>query len=335
MEKGVLLTGGAGFIGSHVAVALINAGYRVYIVDNYANSSPDVLDRIERITGTPVYCTKMDVTDRVSLRNLFRCVSIESVIHLAGFKAVGESVADPLKYYRNNLEATMMLLDVMLEHGVKKLIFSSSATVYGSPEVVPIPETARTGCTNPYGWTKLMSEQMILDVCTAHPDFSAILLRYFNPVGAHPSGLIGESPSQPPTNLFPYICSVAAGEKDKLLIFGNDYPTPDGTGIRDYIHIEDLAAGHVSAMQYALEHTGSEIINLGAGQGYSVLDVIHTFERVNNVHVPYEIASRRPGDVAVCCAAPDKAERLLHWKAARSLPDMCRDAWRWTMTRTR
>ena len=327
--KCVLLTGGAGFIGSHTAVELLKSGYEVVIADDFSNCAADVLDRIDEITGRRADCHAADVADAGAMEQVFSAHAIDAVIHFAGFKAVGESVRQPLRYYRNNLDTTLTLLETMAAHGVKKLVFSSSATVYGVPERVPLTEEAPTFCTNPYGWTKYMIEQILRDTAAADPAFSAVLLRYFNPIGAHPSGLIGEMPQGTPNNLLPYVAGVAAGTLEKLHVFGDDYPTPDGTGVRDYIHVVDLARGHLAALRYADTRQGAEVFNLGTGHGYSVLEMVRAFEKANGVTVPYQIDPRRPGDVAACYADTRKAERVLGWRAERSLEDMCRDAWRW------
>lgn len=327
--KNILLTGGAGYIGSHTAVELLETGYQVIIADDFSNCSPNVIDRIEKITGKCPICYAIDVANRDGLDAVFQRENIDAVIHFAGFKAVGESVQKPLKYYRNNLDTTLTLLETMARHGVRKFVFSSSATVYGVPETVPLTEDMPTSCSNPYGWTKWMIEQILRDAAVADSELSIVLLRYFNPIGAHESGLIGEMPQGIPNNLLPYVSGVAAGTLEKLHVFGNDYPTPDGTGVRDYIHVVDLAKGHLAALQYADEHMGVEAINLGTGHGYSVLEIVNAFERANQVQVPYEINDRRPGDVAECYADTSKAERLLHWKAERGIEQMCRDAWRW------
>lgn len=327
--KNILLTGGAGYIGSHTAVELLERGYQVIITDDFSNCSPKVIDQIERITGNRPICYAIDVANRDSLDAVFQRENIDAVIHFAGFKAVGESVQKPLKYYRNNLDTTLTLLETMARHGVRKFVFSSSATVYGVSETVPLTEDMPTSCSNPYGWTKWMIEQILRDAAVADSELSIVLLRYFNPIGAHESGLIGEMPQGIPNNLLPYVSGVAAGTLEKLHVFGNDYPTPDGTGVRDYIHVVDLAKGHLAALQYADEHMGVEAINLGTGHGYSVLEIVNAFERANQVQVPYEINDRRLGDVAECYADTSKAERLLHWKAERDIEQMCRDAWRW------
>ncbi len=326
----ILLTGGAGFIGSHTAVALLQNGQDVVIADDLSNSSEDVIRRIGIITGKTPKFYRADVAERAAVEQIFAENSIDAVIHFAGFKAVGESVRKPVAYYRNNLDTTLTVLEVMAAHGCKRFIFSSSATVYGENNPAPYLETMPTGCcSNPYGWTKFMVEQILLDAAVADPEMSVVLLRYFNPIGAHESGLIGEKPNGIPNNLMPYITQVAAGVREKLSVFGNDYPTPDGTGVRDYIHVVDLAKGHLAAYLYSLKHTGAEAVNLGTGQGYSVLDVVHAFERANGVKVPYVIAPRRAGDLASYYADAEKAKRLLGWKAEKSLDDMCRDSWNW------
>ena len=326
----VLLTGGAGYIGSHTAVELLNAGHNVVIADNYANSNPIVAQRITQITGKPVKCYEADAADPAALERVFQENAIDSVIHFAGLKAVGESVRLPLDYYRNNLDSTLALLAAMEAHGVRQLIFSSSATVYGKHAALPYREDAETGpCTNPYGWTKLFIEQILRDYAAAHPDFSVVLLRYFNPVGAHESGLMGEDPRDIPNNLMPYIARVAVGTLPYLNVFGNDYPTPDGTGVRDYIHVTDLATGHMAALGYAAAHTGVEVFNLGTGTGYSVLDMVHAFSRACGKDIPYRIAPRRSGDIAACYADVTKAREVLGWSALLDIDDMCRSAWNW------
>lgn len=325
----VLLTGGAGFIGSHTCVELLNQGYEPIIADNFSNSKPDVIRRIKEITGKDVSVYAIDVADKKALDELFVKESPECVIHFAGFKAVGESVEKPVMYYRNNIDTTLTLLEVMKAHNVSDFVFSSSATVYGIPESVPLREGMPTGCTNPYGFTKLMIEQILSDAAKADENLSVVLLRYFNPIGAHESGLIGEDPNGIPNNLVPYITQVAIGKLKKLGVFGNDYPTKDGTGVRDYIHVVDLAKGHIAAIKYAKENKGTEIFNLGTGTGYSVLDIVNTFSKVNNVEIPYEIKPRRSGDIAECYADPDKAKRILNWCAEKDLEQMCRDSWRW------
>lgn len=325
----ILLTGGCGFIGSHTAVELHSAGYDVVIADNFSNSSPDVLGRLEKICGAAFPFYQLDVCNKTALSDLFEKEHIVGVIHFAGWKAVGESVKKPLDYYENNLESMLSLLSVMKDFGVSLLVFSSSATVYGVPERVPLTEDMPTGCTNPYGWTKWMIEQMLRDYAFADPDFSVVNLRYFNPVGAHESGWIGERPNGIPNNLMPYITKVAKGELSELHVFGKDYPTRDGTGVRDYIHVVDLAKGHISALEYGMNHRGFEVFNLGTGNGYSVLELVKTFEAVNQIEVPYVIDGRRSGDVAECYADVSKANTILGWKAEKDLESMCRDAWRW------
>ena len=326
----ILLTGGAGYIGSHTAVELIAQGHSVVIADNFSNSHPKVLKRLETITGASIPCYSIDAADSGSMDRLFSEQEIDAVIHFAGLKAVGESVSVPLRYYRNNLDTTLTLLEQMKAHGVSRLIFSSSATVYGLPESLPLTEESpAVWCSNPYGWTKLMIERILTDAAAADSGLSVVLLRYFNPVGAHISGLIGESPNGIPNNLFPYIAQVAAGKLPCLNIFGNDYPTPDGTGIRDYIHVADLALGHAAAADYAAGHTGVEIFNLGSGTGYSVLEMAKAFSKVNGVEVPCKMAPRRLGDIAACYADISKARRMLGWQPQKTLEDMCRDSWRW------
>ena len=326
MDK-VLLTGGTGFIGSHTAVELLEQGYEVVIADNLSNSSRDVIDKIEKITGICPVFYEMDVRDAQQLSILFQEEAPDAVIHFAGYKAVGESVSQPLMYYRNNLDSSLSLLETMERFHCRRIIFSSSSTVYGGSQP-PFRETSPTGgCTNPYGWTKFMIEQILQDTAKAMEDFSVVLLRYFNPVGAHHSGLIGEKPNGIPNNLMPYITQVAAGKRACLNIFGDDYETPDGTGVRDYIHVVDLAKGHVAALRYAKEHTGTEIFNLGTGKGSSVREMVQAFEKANHLSIPVQIAPRRPGDLAFSYAETEKAESQLHWKAEKNLEDMCRDAW--------
>lgn len=326
----ILLTGGCGFIGSHTAVELLACGHDVVITDNLYNSEESVVDRIAAIAGKRPAFYRIDVTDKNALRTVFTENKIDAVIHFAGYKAVGESVRIPLAYYRNNLNSTLTLLEVMQEFGCKRIIFSSSATVYSLCKEVPFTEDAEgLGCTNPYGWTKYMIEQILKDAAVADPGMSVVLLRYFNPIGAHESGMIGEKPNGIPNNLMPYITQVAAGIRDHLSVFGNDYDTPDGTGVRDYIHVVDLAKGHVAAFDYSMKNGGSQVFNLGTGIGYSVLDIVKAFEEANNLKIPYEIVPRRPGDIATCYARTEKAERILGWKAEKTLVDMCRDSWRW------
>lgn len=326
----VLLTGGAGFIGSHTAVEMIRAGYNIVIADNLSNSSPKVLKRIEAITGVQPQFYAIDVSDKAALRRLFSENQIEVVIHFAGFKCVPESTKLPIKYYRNNLDTSITLLDVMEEFNCKTIVFSSSATVYGDDNSAPFTEKMPTSTdTNPYGATKLMIEKIITDACKADSAMSAVLLRYFNPIGAHPSGLIGEAPNGIPNNLMPYITQVAIGKRDHLLVYGDDYLTLDGTGVRDYIHVVDLAQGHVRAVAYAQQHTGAEIINLGTGRGSSVLEVVRAFEVANSICIPFEVTQRRPGDIASCYADVQKAKALLGWEAQYDLSDMCIHAWNW------
>jgi UDP-glucose 4-epimerase len=326
----ILLTGGAGYIGSHTCLELIKAGHQAVIVDNYVNSCPEAVRRLEELAGQPIPHIEADVRDPEAMDRIFSEHKFDAVIHFAGLKAVGESVSQPLRYYRNNLDTTLTLCETMAAHGVKRIVFSSSATVYGVPDEVPLREDMFCkGCTNPYGWTKYMIEKILSGVATADPEWSVVLLRYFNPIGADPSGRIGEDPAGIPNNLMPFITKVAVGQLPRLSVFGNDYNTPDGTGVRDYIHVSDLARGHVCACDYAREHTGCEIINLGTGTGYSVLDLVNAFERVNGIRIPYVIAPRRPGDVDACWADPAKAKALLGWQAEKTLDDMCRDAWRW------
>ena len=330
MTDAILLTGATGYIGSHTAAELLCAGREVIIADNLSNSDRSVIDRLETISGRRPLFYETDVADPAAVETLFARHRIAAVMHFAGYKAVGESVREPLMYYRNNLDTTLTLLEVMRRHGCGRFIFSSSATVYGEKNPVPFTEDMPTGdCTNPYGSTKAMIERILTDAAAADPTLSVVLLRYFNPIGAHPSGLIGEKPNGIPNNLMPYITQTAAGIRERLSVFGDDYDTPDGTGVRDYIHVVDLARGHLAALDYAWDRTGCEVFNLGTGTGYSVLDVIHAFERANGVPVPYVIAPRRPGDIASCYADASKAQRVLHWQAERDLDTMCRDAWRW------
>ena len=326
----VLVTGGAGYIGSHTCVELLNEGYEVVVVDNLCNSNPESLKRVQELTGKTLKFYEGDVRDEKLLKQIFAENEIGCVIHFAGLKAVGESVAMPWEYYDNNLNSTLVLTKVMKEVGMKNLIFSSSATVYTADNEMPLKETSRTGyCTNPYGWTKYMTEQILSGMSNADKEWSIVLLRYFNPIGAHHSGRIGEDPRGIPNNLMPYITQVAVGRREQLNVFGNDYDTPDGTGVRDYIHVVDLARGHVAAVKYATENAGCEVFNLGTGSGYSVLDMVHTFVDVNRVPVPYQIVERRPGDIGTCYADPAKSAEKLHWKAEKTLADMCRDSWNW------
>ncbi len=326
----VLITGGAGYIGSHTALELLNTGYEVVVYDNLSNSSVESLKRVEELTGKSVKFYEGDVLDAAKLTEMFKAEAIDAVIHCAALKAVGESVRKPLEYYRNNINGTLTLMDVMRTVGVKNIVFSSSATVYGSPEIIPITEECPKGqCTNPYGWTKSMMEQIMTDLQKADPEWNVILLRYFNPVGAHKSGRIGEDPKGIPNNLMPYITQVAVGKLEKLGVFGDDYDTPDGTGVHDYIHVVDLAIGHVKAIDYILTNPGLDIINLGTGIGYSVLDMVKAFSKACKRELPYEIKPRREGDIAMCYADPAKALRVLGWKAERGLDEMCEDSWRW------
>ena len=330
-NSSILVTGGTGYIGSHTVVALIVAGYNPVIVDNLSNSKASVLERIAEITGKRPPFYKIDLRDRVALDAVFQEHQIASVIHFAGLKAVGESIAEPLRYYENNIESTISLCFVMAKHGVKNIIFSSSACVYGDPSTVPILEDCTTAPTNPYGQTKLMIEQILRDIHVADPAWRIALLRYFNPVGAHESGLIGEDPQGIPNNLMPYISQVAVGRRERINIFGNDYPTSDGTGVRDYIHVMDLAEGHADALKNIETDTFQtpQIINLGTGQGYTVMEMIHALENASGKTIPYRITNRRPGDIAVCYADTSLAQKLLGWRARRTLADMCTDAWRW------
>ena len=326
----VLVTGGAGYIGSHTCVELLKQDMGVVIVDNLVNSSPKSVERVEEISGKKLSFYENDVRDRAALDRIFEKHDINCVIHFAGLKAVGESVRMPLEYYDNNLFSTITLCECMREHKVKDIVFSSSATVYSGDNDMPLNEVSRTGmCTNPYGWTKYMSEQILRDSAAALEDWSVSLLRYFNPIGAHPSGLIGEDPRGIPNNLMPYITQVAVGKLDHLNVYGNDYDTPDGTGVRDYIHVVDLARGHVAAISYMLKHRGENVFNLGTGHGYSVLDMVRAFQKVSGRDIPYEIVGRRPGDLATVYAGTDKSARLLGWKAQYTLEDMCRDSWAW------
>lgn len=325
----VLVTGGAGYIGTHTCVELLNAGHSVVVFDNYSNSSPIALSRVKQITNKDFKSYDCDMADKDGLDKIFNENQIDVVIHFAGYKAVGESVAKPLKYYQNNITGTLVLLEVMAKHNVKRIVFSSSATVYGDPATVPIKEDFPLSVTNPYGRTKLMLEDIMRDIWQADKKWSIVLLRYFNPVGAHESGLIGEDPKGIPNNIMPKITQVAVGKLPSLGVFGTDYPTVDGTGVRDYIHVVDLAKGHVKAIEYAQKTNRAEAINLGTGQGYSVLQLINTFSTVNNVKVAYTISERRPGDVAACYADPTKAKNLLGWTAQLGLDRMCSDSWLW------
>ena len=327
----VLITGGAGFIGSHTCVELLEAGEDIVVLDNFCNSKPEVLDQIRTITGKDFKFYEVDLLDAEGVESVFAENEIETVIHFAGLKAVGESVRQPLRYYYNNITGTLILCEAMSRHNVKRIVFSSSATVYGNPHTVPIREDFPLSTTNPYGSTKLMLERILTDLNVADPEWNVTLLRYFNPIGAHQSGLIGENPNGIPNNLMPYICQVAAGKLPQLEIFGNDYPTPDGTGVRDYIHVVDLARGHLQAVQKARQTGGVKIYNLGTGTGYSVLDLVKAFEAVNHVKVPYTIGPRRPGDIPTCYADPTKAKEELGWEAQYGIEDMCRDSWNYIL----
>ncbi|MDD6352419.1 MAG: UDP-glucose 4-epimerase GalE [Lachnospiraceae bacterium] len=326
----ILVTGGAGFIGSHTCVELLNNGKEVVVLDNLCNANPKSLERVREITGKDLKFYEGDIRDREILKKIFKENTIESVIHFAGLKAVGESVHMPVEYYDNNINGTLTLVDEMRKAGVKNIIFSSSATVYGNPAQIPITEECPKGtCTNPYGWTKWMIEQILTDLHTADAEWNVVLLRYFNPIGAHPTGLMGENPSGIPNNLMPYITQVAIGKLDHLNIFGNDYDTPDGTCVRDYIHVMDLASGHVAALKKLEPGSGVSIYNLGTGIGYSVLDIVNNFEKANDLKIPYEFAPRREGDVPQCYSDASKAERELGWKAKYGILEMCRDSWNW------
>lgn len=325
----VLVTGGAGYIGSHTAVRLIEEGFTPVVIDNFSNAKPSVFDRVEEITGTRPVAVDGDIRDRALLDSIFADYDIDSVIHFAGKKAVGESVAMPVEYYDNNVSGTIVLIEAMRDAGVRTIVFSSSATVYGDPASVPIREDFPLRATNPYGRTKLMIEQILTDVTVAHDDWSVCLLRYFNPVGAHDSGRIGEDPSGIPNNLMPFIAQVAVGRRDHLSVFGADYPTPDGTGVRDYIHVVDLADGHLAALRYAAGRPGCHVFNLGTGTGTSVLDLVHAFEQAAGRTIPYRIVDRRPGDIAECWADPSRAAEVLGWRATRTIEDMTSSTWKW------
>ena len=329
----ILVTGGAGYIGSHTVVELLEKNEDLVIVDNFVNSKPEALDRIKKITGKDFKFYEVDILDEEKLEKVFIENNIESVIHFAGLKAVGESVEKPIEYYHNNITGTLVLLKLMKKYYCKKIVFSSSATVYGDPEIVPITEDCKTGgTTNPYGTSKLFIERILQDTSVADSEVSVALLRYFNPIGAHSSGLIGEDPNDIPNNLMPYITGVASGKLEILSVFGNDYPTKDGTGVRDYIHVVDLAKGHLKALDKIRKEAGVQIYNLGTGNGYSVLDLVETFEKVNNIEVKRKIAPRRPGDIAVCYADPTKAKKELGWTAEKGIEDMCKDAWNFIIT---
>lgn len=325
----ILVSGGTGYIGSHTCVELLNKGYDVVAFDNLYNSKIDVVDRVEKITGKKLIFYKADMLDKESMRPIFEEHKFDAVIHFAALKAVGESVQKPLAYYKNNISGSLNLCELMNEYGCKRIIFSSSATVYGAPKTVPITEDFPLSTTNPYGSTKLMLERIFSDFCVPDPEWSVVLLRYFNPIGAHESGLLGESPNGIPNNLMPYIAQVAAGKLECLGVFGNDYDTPDGTGVRDYIHVVDLAKGHVKALKKIEDNSGLSIYNLGTGKGYSVLDIVKNFEEATGVKIPYVIKERRPGDIATCYSDASKAERELGWKAEYGIKEMCADSWRW------
>lgn len=325
----ILVTGGAGYIGTHTVLQLLETDHDVIVVDNLSNSRREALERVETLTGKSVTFYLGDILDRELLEQIFLTHTIDAVIHFAGLKAVGESVSEPLRYYENNVVGTTVLLEVMNAFDVKRIVFSSSATVYGMPERTPIDESFPLSATNPYGRTKLMIEDIMRDLAVADPSWSIALLRYFNPIGAHESGQIGEDPFDIPNNLMPYITQVAVGRLNELSVFGDDYDTPDGTGVRDYIHVVDLAEGHLKALDYVMEHTGAEAFNLGTGTGYSVLDLVHAFEAESGKAVPYQVTPRRPGDIAMCFADPSKSKRVLGWEAKHDVRAMCRDAWNW------
>ena len=326
----IFVTGGAGYIGSHTVLELLRQGYQVVVADNFSNSQPKALDRIKRLSGQDFPFYQIDVRDKMQLKNIFKANPIDCVMHFAGLKAVGESVRAPLKYYANNLDSTIALCEAMQEHNVGQFIFSSSATVYNSEAPVPWTEESATGgCVNPYGWTKFMCEQILRDTASANAGWSVVLLRYFNPIGAHESGEIGENPQDIPNNLMPYITQTAVRRLDTLSVYGDDYPTRDGTGVRDYIHVVDLAKGHVAAIKYLEAHAGTEVFNLGTGQGTSVLELIEAFERASGVTIPKKIVDRRPGDLPEYYAATDKAARVLGWRAEKTIADACADSWRW------
>jgi len=325
----ILVTGGAGYIGSHTCVELLNQGYEIIVVDNFLNSKPEALKRVQEITGKTFKYYKVDLLDRPALEQVFQENEIEAVIHFAGLKAVGESVEKPLSYYHNNITGTLILCEVMKEHGVFRMVFSSSATVYGSPDRVPIEESFRLQATNPYGRTKLMIEEILRDLFVSDNRWSMALLRYFNPIGAHESGKIGEDPNGIPNNLMPFITQVAVGKLSELRVFGSDYETVDGTGVRDYIHVVDLALGHLKALEKLMKTAGVEAYNLGTGQGYSVLEVVSAFEQASGRKVPYAVVDRRPGDIASCFADAQKAKNELGWQAKKGIKEMCADSWRW------
>ncbi|UTT43509.1 UDP-glucose 4-epimerase GalE [Exiguobacterium aurantiacum] len=325
----LLVTGGAGYIGTHTTLQLLEAGHDVVVIDNLSNSNLEALRRVEALANRPVTFYEGDILDRTLLDDIFTGHSIDAVIHFAGLKAVGESVSEPLRYYENNVVGTTVLLHAMTDHGVKRIVFSSSATVYGLPETTPIDESFPLSATNPYGRTKLMIEDILRDVSVADPSWSIALLRYFNPIGAHESGRIGEDPFDIPNNLMPYITQVAVGRLNELSVFGDDYDTPDGTGVRDYIHVVDLSDGHLKALDYVMANTGAEAFNLGTGTGYSVLDLVHAFEAESGKDVPYQVTPRRPGDIGICFADPSKSQQMLGWEAKHDVRAMCRDAWNW------
>ncbi|WP_337874113.1 UDP-glucose 4-epimerase GalE [Exiguobacterium sp.] len=329
MNQTILVTGGAGYIGTHTVIQLLEAGHEVIVLDNLSNSSREALNRVEAMTGKEVTFYLGDILDRALLEQIFLTHTIDAVIHFAGLKAVGESVKEPLRYYENNVVGTTVLLEVMQAFDVKRIVFSSSATVYGMPERTPIDESFPLSATNPYGRSKLMIEDILRDVAVADSEWSIALLRYFNPIGAHPSGQIGEDPFDVPNNLMPYITQVAVGRLDELSVFGDDYDTPDGTGVRDYIHVVDLASGHLQALDYVMDQTGVEAFNLGTGTGYSVLDLVRAFEQESGKTVPYNVTDRRPGDIATCFADPTKSKQMLGFEAKHDIRDMCRDAWKW------
>ncbi|MDE0564639.1 UDP-glucose 4-epimerase GalE [Exiguobacterium sp. B2(2022)] len=329
MNQTILVTGGAGYIGTHTVIQLLEAGHEVIVLDNLSNSSREALNRVEAMTGKEVTFYLGDILDRALLEQVFLTHTIDAVIHFAGLKAVGESVKEPLRYYENNVVGTTVLLEVMQAFDVKRIVFSSSATVYGMPERTPIDESFPLSATNPYGRSKLMIEDILRDVAVADSEWSIALLRYFNPIGAHPSGQIGEDPFDVPNNLMPYITQVAVGRLDELSVFGDDYDTPDGTGVRDYIHVVDLASGHLQALNYVMDQRGVEAFNLGTGTGYSVLDLVHAFEQESGKTVPYRVTDRRPGDIATCFADPTKSKQMLGFEAKHNIRDMCRDAWNW------
>ncbi len=326
----ILVTGGAGFIGSHTCVELLDAGYEIAVVDNFSNSKPEMIDKIKKITGKDFKFYEADLLDRPKVEKIFQENKIYAVIHFAGFKAVGESVSMPLEYYHNNIGSTLILCEVMREYGCKKLVFSSSATVYGCPKTVPIKEDFPLSTTNPYGSTKLMIEDILRDLCVSDDEWSIALLRYFNPIGAHKSGLIGENPNGIPNNLVPYIAQVAVGMREHLNVFGDDYDTPDGTGVRDYIHVVDLSLGHIKAVEKVMTTKGIDVYNLGTGNGYSVLEILHAYEKACGKELKYVVAPRRPGDIAMCYADTEKSKRELGWQATKDIKEMCEDSWRFT-----